>query len=302
MLKAVIAVAENGTFSKAASAVFVTHAAASLQINTLEELLNIELFDRTKRPPELTPIGRAFVERARAIVCDYEGIVDAVIGDDGLTGVLLLRAVPTTLVGLVPLAVSSLKVAFPNLHICIIPGLTNDLLRGIERGSLDAAIISQPTTPRKNQTLHHIATEPLQLRASPELDSDDPIYLLKNNPFIRFSRDAVVGKVIETWLQEQGLLVTNITELESLEAMSNMVLGNLGVSIAPRRCEQKMNPSPLERRLLLENGPVRQLGLLSPSNTAKTRVIDKVLNAMLDAVARGHFASPVNQMRTSDVI
>lgn len=301
MLKTLIAVDENGTFSDAAKAVFVTHAAVSQQMKALEETWNVQLFDRSKRTPELTPVGRALVERARAIVRDYDGIVNSVIGDDGLRGDLFLGAVPTTLTGLVPLAVSGLKLAFPGLHIRVIPGLTNDLLRGIERGALDTAILTKPATIEKNQTWHDVATEPLQLLASRELESDDPIYLLKNNPFIRFSRDAVVGNIIETWLQDQGIVVTDIMELDSLEAISSMVLSNLGVSIAPRRCVQNVNPLPLKRVLLSENGPVRRLGLLSPSNTAKTRVIDEVLKALLDAVAIGHFSIPTKQVKPADV-
>jgi DNA-binding transcriptional LysR family regulator len=85
-------------------------------------------------------------------------------------------------------------------------------------------------------------------------------------------------------------------EIDSLEAISSMVLSNLGVSIAPRRCVQNMNPLPLKRLLLSENGPMRRLGLISPGNTAKTRVRDEVHKALLGAVAIGHFSNPTKQV------
>tara|TARA_B110000971_G_scaffold133334_2_gene136465 strand:- start:4268 stop:5164 length:897 start_codon:yes stop_codon:yes gene_type:complete len=289
MLKTLIAVDENGTFSAAASAVFVTHAAVSQQMKALEESYNIAIFDRSKRTPVLTPVGRALVLRARKIIQDYDNLLPSVTEDDGLMGDFYLGAVPTTLTGLVPLSVSILKNAFPSLHIHIVPGLSHDLLRNMERGSLDAAIISKLSPINKMHQWHDIAFEPLELLTSEELVSNDPVYLLKNNPFIRFSREAVVGKFIDTWLQDQNIIVTDIMELESLEAISSMVLSNLGVSIVPKRCVQNMNPLPLKRIELSVNAPIRQLGILSPINTIKPRVIEEVHKVLLEAVKIGHF-------------
>lgn len=289
MLKTLIAVEENNTFSAAADAVFVTHAAVSQQMKALEQMWQISIFDRSKRTPELTPVGRALVARARKIVRDYDNLALSVIGDDGLKGELLLGAVPTTLTGLVPLAISTLKDRFRELHVRVVPGLTLQLFNQVERGTIDAAIISKPNSLLKTHNWADIASEPLQLLASEQTTSDDPIILLENNPFIRFSRDAVVGNMIENWLLERNIQVTDIMELESLEAISSMVLSNLGVSIAPRPCVQSMNPLPLKRIALADDGPMRHLGLISRKDTAKNRVIDEVFRVLLDAAEIGHF-------------
>jgi len=137
--------------------------------------------------------------------------------------------------------------------------------------------------------------EPLQLLASLETESDDPVHLLKTNPFIRFTRDAVVGDLIETWLQDQKIDVRDSMELEGLEAISTMVLCNLGVSIAPRRSFQSANPLPL-KRLVLPNGPARHLGLTSRADTTKSRVIEEIHSKFLEAVAIGGF--PARTLRT----
>lgn len=291
MLKTLIAVDENGTFSAAADAVFVTHAAVSQQMKALEEMWNVAIFDRSKRTPELTPVGRVLVAKARKIVADYENLVPSVLEDDGLQGELLLGAVPTTLTGLVPLAISLLTSAYPDLHIRVVPGLTTQLLHQVERGNIDAAIVSRPGNLMKTQNWRDIASEPLQLLASQQTESDDPFYLLKNNPFIRFSRDAVVGGLIENWLQDNKIHVNDSMELESLEAISSMVLCNLGVSIAPKRCVLSMNPLPLRRIVLSVDGPVRRLGLVHRKNSAKTRAIDVVHSTLLQAVGIGDLGS-----------
>lgn len=290
MLKTLIAVEENGTFSAAADSVFVTHAAVSQQMKALEAEWNVTLFDRTRRTPEFTPIGRAMVARARDVVTDYDNLVPSVLGDDGLNGELMLGAIPTTLTGLVPLTVSSLKKSYPKLHIRLQPGLTNDLILQLKRGRIDAAIISRPSHVPKGYVWHEVANEELQLLAADGTKSDDPIHLLRSNPFIRFTRNAVVGSMIESWLQEKKISVTDGMELEGLEAISSMVQCNMGVAIAPRRCVRITNPLPLKRLSLGPGAPVRQLGVVCHQNSAKTRAIEEVVARLRQSVEIGVFS------------
>jgi DNA-binding transcriptional LysR family regulator len=125
----------------------------------------------------------------------------------------------------------------------------------------------------------------MHLLVSTETESDDPVYLLKNNPFIRFSRNAVVGMMIEKWLQSSKIDVNDTMELEGLDAISSMVMCNLGVSIAPRSCVPAMNQPPLKRLSLGPDAPQRHLGLTSRDDSEKARVIDETHAKPLKAVA-----------------
>jgi DNA-binding transcriptional LysR family regulator len=294
-----IAVADFGSFSAAAKEVFITHAAVSQQIRGLEEEWKVSLFDRTRRTPALTPAGRALVSKARDVVAAYDNIVPGVLGNQGIEGVLSLGAVPTTLTGLVPSAISKLKKDYPALHVTVVPGLTTALIQQIERGSIDLAIVSKPQFIPRNMVWCDLAEEPFELLASLEAKGRDPIQLLQSSPFIRFSRQAVVGALIETWLQENEIVVRESMELESLEAISSMVYCNLGVSIAPRTCVTVSNALPL-KHLPLGSGPnlSRMLGCISRADSVRIRAIDEMNAKLAVAIREGKLSVPSPQTRS----
>lgn len=287
MLRTLIAVDEHKTFSAAAEAVHVTHAAVSQQMRALEDEWQITLFDRAKRTPALTPMGCAIVAKAREVVRAYDNIVPSVISADALQGDVSLGAVPTTLTGLVPVAISQLKNAFPELHVQVHPGLTTPLMSQIERGTLDVALVSRPPVIPPGFEYRQIADEKLQLLAAKGTICDDPLALLASRPFIRFNRDAVVGQMIEGWLQGKGIRVQESMELDGLEAISSMVYANLGVSIVPSSCVPPHNPIPVERFPLGPDAPVRQLGLLYRRDSLRLRVLEEIEKVLLDSAGTG---------------
>lgn len=288
-LRTLIAVDDHKTFSAAAEAVFVTHAAVSQQMRSLEEEWGIALFDRSRRSPELTPTGRALVARARDVVRAYDAILPSVLGDEGFRGEISLGAVPMTLTGLTPLSVRLLKDSYPDLHVRIVPGMTTGLIADVERGALDTAILSRqgPLPPEIDHV--DIAREPMELLVPQEIEGDDVRDLLTQNPFIRFNRDAVVGGLIDGWLRENAIPVSVTMELQGLEAISSMVLAGLGVSIVPARCVRGVSPLPLRRLSLPEDAPVRQLTLAYRRDNPRIRIIQEIHKALLGAVEIGIF-------------
>ncbi len=291
VLRTLIAIADHGTFSAAADAVFVTHAAVSQQMRALEEEWQVAIFDRSTRTPVLTPIGRALLVKAREVVRAYDDIVPSVLGDDGLKGDFRLGALPTSLTGLVPLAAAMLKRTCPELRVGLFPGLSIPLIHQVERNALDGALVARPELLAAELDWLPVADEELFLICSQRVRGDDPIAILKRHPFIRFSRHAVVGAMIERWLQARQIKVDDTMELGGLEAIYSMVLADLGVSIVPEPCVKLANP-PLLRRLPLatEGGPARHLGLVIRRDSTKGRVVREIAAAMERAIAVGTFS------------
>ena len=261
-LRTLIAVADQGTFTAAAEAVHVTHAAVSQQMKALEEEWQVALFDRSRRAPELTPLGKALVARAREIVAAYDGILASVSGEAGFRG---------------------------ELHVRVVPGLTTELAAQVERGALDAALVTRMAPLPRRHEWREVAREAFELLAAREAASDDPAELLRSNPYIRFSRQAVVGAQIEAWLQARGIEVTESMEISDLGIISSLVHANLGVSIVPRQAVAAPNSLPLKRIALSPGPEPRVLGLLARSYSVKLPVLDRLLNHLLKAAEIGRF-------------
>ncbi|WP_142848047.1 LysR family transcriptional regulator [Telmatospirillum sp. J64-1] len=283
-LKTLIAVAEAGTFAAAAEVVHVSQAAVSMQMKSLEEELRTTLFDRSKRPPELNQTGQALIPKARDIIQAYDRLVQSMSGKDVFSGELVLGVVPTCVPGLAPLAMVRLRDAYPDLRIRIIPGLSADLMPQLERGFLDTAIISEPPRTIGHLYWRQLAEEPLVVLAAREVQGDDPLELLKTRPFIRFNRQAWVGRQIDEMLQRNGIRVQENMELDSLEAIETMVFHNLGVSVVPRRCVPPPVSLPIWQLPLNTHAKPRVLGLVWRQDSPKQRLIEVVYDSMAELV------------------
>lgn len=284
LLRTLIAVADARTFSEAADVVHVTHAAVSQQMKALEADLGVTLFDRSTRTPKLTPVAFQIIEKARDVVNDYDTLVSSALGDGGLSGVIKLGVLRTTLTGLTPQAMAVLKAKFPEMGLHIRPGLTATLLADLERGTLDAAIITKPILLPVGVVFRDLTQEPMRLITALEELENDPIKLLKTRPFIRFNRNAVVGTLIDNWILSKRIRVSETMELDSPEAIASMVHANLGVSIVPDLAVKPEQPIPVKQLSLGEGAPKRTLGLAYLENSVKTAAIDGINDALLEVI------------------
>jgi len=192
--------------------------------------------------------------------------------------------VPTTMTGLIPRAVKSLRDTYSGLHIRIMPGLSAELYSMVDRGFLDAAVLSEPIHIYDHLRWLPIVDEPLIVLAPEDAPSDDPKELLESYPFIRFNSRAWVGQLIDKWLKSQQLNISEGMELDTLESISAMVFHGLGVSIVPRRCVPSPRPLSLKRIPIDPPASPRRLGILSRHDNAKFKLIDIVYHELVCVV------------------
>jgi len=299
-LRTLVAVAEAGTFAAAAQSVCVSQAAVSMQMKSLEQEIGAALFDRKNRPPVLNTLGLRLVLRAREILHAYDEMLRSVSDTQGLAGELTIGALPTTMTGLVPKAISGLRACYPMLHIKVVPDLSAGLLPQVDRGHLDAAIVSEPHYPISQLEWMPFAAEPLILLAPLDTLDDDPEALLRELPFIRFNRRAWVGRLIEDWLQNKRIHVHEVMELDTLEAISTMVYHGLGVSIVPHRCVPSPFPLPVRRIPLAAPHHARVLGIIMRPDCPNRRLVEVFIEELVHQVREAGQATVLASTKSHD--
>src|SRR5215467_6707940 len=123
------AVADTGSFSRAAEQSHVSQPSLSQQILKLEDELGARLFDRLGRSVRLTELGKTFLPRARAVLRELEAARgDVVERKDSVSGTVTVGAIPTVAPYLLPPVLSSFSAKFPQAQVTVIEEITPVLL------------------------------------------------------------------------------------------------------------------------------------------------------------------------------
>ena len=160
-LRYVCAIAETGSFSRAAERCHVAQPSLSQQVLKLEEDLGAKLFDRLGRSVRLTEAGRAFLPHARSILHQMEAARTGV--EDKRTdvrGSVTVGVIPTIAPYLMPQSVAAFSKKYPDAKLRILEETTPVLVEGLRNLSIDVAILALPLRHKEFQ-MYPLRTEPL---------------------------------------------------------------------------------------------------------------------------------------------
>ncbi|MEM1313965.1 MAG: hydrogen peroxide-inducible genes activator [Pseudomonadota bacterium] len=144
-LRYIDALARHQHFGRAAEACAITQPALSQQIKELEGMLGVPLVERAARRIRLTPLGEAFVERARPILLAVEELGDLVRASAGpLAGRLRLGVMPTVAPYFLPAIIRVLGARLPQMEIEAREAVTRTLIEALQESHLDAAVVALP--------------------------------------------------------------------------------------------------------------------------------------------------------------
>lgn len=138
-----VAVAETGNISRAAQKIFLTQPALSRQIKSLEDEIGQCLLERQAHSVRLTPVGEVLLEEARELLQRADILLDRVRSAGGEVR-LRVGYAPSLAEGLLSGAVGSFRQRHPAARVELLDLSTQEMLSGLEEGSLDVVITVKP--------------------------------------------------------------------------------------------------------------------------------------------------------------
>ncbi|MCK5678855.1 MAG: LysR family transcriptional regulator [Flavobacteriaceae bacterium] len=307
-LKYVLAVAEYKNFTLAAENSFVTQPTLSMQIQKIEDELGVIIFNRKKKPIELTPIGEKIIEQAKIIVDESNRITDIVDQQKGfIGGEFKLGIIPTIMPTLLPYFLKSFLKKYPKVHLVIEELTTEEIIKKLSDGHLDVGIAA---TPLENEA---IKERPLYYE--PFIGYVSSNHRLFNNDFI-IEEDLDINDIL---LLEDGhcfknsvLNLCNVSkntnenkfqlESGSIDTLIKLSKEGLGMTLLPYLHTLDL-PDEDKKYLKQFNNtvPAREVSLIYHKSQLKMQLIEALKN-IIDGVIRGAISfhdvkiiSPINK-------
>lgn len=144
---------------------------------------------------------------------------------------LRIGVIPTVVTTLLPAAMIRLQQNKPTPKITVTTALSGEL--SVDRGVLDTALIHEPLRPRDGYLWQEVARQQVVVIAPPNSAETDLKRLFSAHSYLRFNRAAWVGSLIEERLREPEIAVSEVAEVESVDAIRRLVGSGFGVSIVP---------------------------------------------------------------------
>ncbi|WBL21036.1 LysR family transcriptional regulator [Zunongwangia sp. HRR-M8] len=310
----VLAVAEHKNFTRAAQKVFVTQPTLSMQIQKLEEELDIQIFDRSKKPIELTETGKKIVTQARNIVNESDRIQDIVDQQKGfIGGAFRLGIIPTIMPTLLPMFINNFIKKYPKVKLQIEELHTEAIIEKLKEGHLDAAIAATPLSIDgiKENVLYY---EPFVGYIPPshrlhkdhkidvgDLDIDDILLLQDGHCF----KDGIINlcKTVKSTEAEHFRLQSG-----SFETLIKLANEGLGMTLLPYLHTLDLPDKDKNNlRMFKDPVPAREVSLIYNRSELKMQIID-AMRKVIGSVVKGAIAfqnveiiSPTQQKKKNEL-
>jgi len=162
-LRSFVAVADQGGVTRAAGFLHLTQSAVSMQLKRLEELLNLELLDRSGRTIALTASGEQLLAYARRMIALNDEVISK-LTDQAFEGEVVLGVPHDIVYPAIPRVLQRFNADFPRVRVQLISSYTLQLKEMFQRGECDLILTTEATQADGSET---IAELPLRWIGAP---------------------------------------------------------------------------------------------------------------------------------------
>ena len=283
-LRFVVSVAQEKNFRRAAAKSFVSQPALSLGIKKIENELGVLIFERNRMGISLTTVGEKIVNQAQIVLEEVDKIKAISAAERNTQQVevkigLIYSIAPYLLPSIIPLV----KNSSPEIILEAEEDITTNLIKKLEEGSIDAAIIALPfvvpgieTQPLYDEPFKvliptkHPWNNKQKINAK-ELKNEKILLLDNTHCFSMQVREACPG-------------ISDKAEVQagtSLETIRNMVASNLGISILPQSATANNYSNDLINILPFESPiPFRRVAMAFRQGSSKQSSLVKIVKSI----------------------
>lgn len=286
-LRCFLAVAERRHFTRAARDLGIAQPSVSAQVRRLETELGSELFHRMKGNLTLTAAGEALLPHARRILADIEAASMELREAGGLVrGRLALGATPSLAATLVPPVLARFHHAYPGVDLVLREAGSGDLVRALEEGALDVALVILPvrqevleTEPllREELVVALAASHPLAKRRTLAVSD------LRDVPLVMFREGYDLRSATEAACHAAGFTPTLAVEGGEMDGVLRLTAAGLGAAIVPSLVVEP--GGPLRAVRIAHGALTRTIGIAHRRDRRLSRAAQELV-ATIDALMR----------------
>lgn len=286
-----LGVIDAGSFSAAAEAVHRSQPRVSTHVAALEREAGVPLFDRSKRPVELTEAGTVLAEHARCILQALNSAEEAMAGRrDAARGVVTLGSYPSAGAAFVPALLDRLACSNPDIKVALLERSTLELDTALLHGEIDVYLrpMAPPVGPPARS--RPLWREPLCVVHPPDhplAELPDPLSVVSvaEHPLITIGRlgsQEVLGFETYKVFREHGFEVEAVQATNQPQTLISLVRHNLGVGVTNQLAVSTADTSGVRVRRLAE-GCGRRVAVLWDANRPLRPAARTLLQGILDA-------------------
>jgi LysR family hydrogen peroxide-inducible transcriptional activator len=282
----VLAVAELRHFELAAARCYISQSTLSTMISRFESELGIVLFDRKKKPVEITAEGAMVIDQLRVIAADI-GQLDELVSEikGEVKGRLTMSVIPTIAPFLLPLFLQDFAARFPALHIQVREQTTPEILRLIKSRELDLGIVSIPLSDPDIEAIrlydepfvYFDALENMAGQVSLSSLRMEHLFLLEEGHCLRTQ----VLKLCERQQVAGNSRLNFEYKAGSIDSLLRFVKANQAATLLPHLATVGMGEDDLRHVHAFESpAPHRSVGIVYHRHFAKKRVLELLQQAI----------------------